>query len=51
MNGIPSAMVQTGGTNAQRNAFNMINSFVVNVAAGDVTGSRRPIVTYTFIAN
>ena len=44
-------MVQTAGTNAQRTAFNMINSFVVNVAGGDATGPRAPTVTYLFIAN
>jgi len=44
-------MVQTAGTTAQRTAFNMINSFVVNVAPGDATGPRAPIVTYLFIAN
>ena len=44
-------MVQTAGTNAQRTAFNMVNTFVVNVALGDATGARAPTVTYTFIAN
>lgn len=44
-------MVQTAGTDAQRTAFNMINSFVINVAGGDATGARAPTVTYLFIAN
>jgi len=44
-------MVQTAGTNPQRTAFNMINSFVINVAGGDATGARAPTVTYLFIAN
>ncbi len=44
-------MVQTGGTNAQRTAFNMIDSFALNVAAGDALGARTPAVTFLFIAN
>lgn len=53
---LPSAgngatMGSTAAANARRNPFSLINSFSLNVAAGDALGARTPAVTYTFIAN
>jgi len=46
-----ATMATTTGANAQRNPFSLIDSFLLNVASGDVLGARTPAVTYTFIAN
>jgi len=46
-----ATMGSTAAANARRNPFSLINSFSLNVAAGDALGARTPAVTYTFIAN